>query len=358
VRPGDTLGILGGGQLGRMLALAAARLGLRVHVYAPEPDSPAFEVAARHTVAAYDDAAALARFAADVAVVTFEFENIPVAPLRALPVVRPAPDALAVAQDRLHEKAFFAASGLLVAPHARVDDVAELRAALATLGAPAILKTRRFGYDGKGQVRITADDDPAAAIAAIGGAPAILEAVVPFAAETSTVLARGLDGRTVAWDAPANRNEGGILRRSTLPGPLPPPLAAEAERMTAAVAERLDYVGVLAIEWFVTESGDLVANEMAPRVHNTGHWTEDGAVTSQFENHVRAVAGWPLGTPRRIVDIEMVNLIGDDADGWRRHLDNPAARLHLYGKREARPGRKMGHVNIVGYPVDRSAGGC
>jgi 5-(carboxyamino)imidazole ribonucleotide synthase len=358
VRPGDTIGILGGGQLGRMLALAAARLGLRVHVYAPEADSPAFEVAARHTVAAYEDAAALARFATEVGVVTFEWENIPVEPLRTLPRVAPAPDALAVAQDRLTEKAFFAACGLPVARHAAVDDLLGLETAVATLGTPAILKTRRFGYDGKGQVRIGDGDDLAAAWAAVGRAPSILEAVVPFAAETSTVLARGADGRWAAWDAPANRHERGILRRSTLPGPLPLARAAEAEAMTAAVAERLGYVGVLAIEWFVTADGGLVANEMAPRVHNTGHWTEDGALTSQFENHVRAVAGWPLGSTRRLVDIEMVNLIGDDADGWRAHLDNPDARLHLYGKREARPGRKMGHVNLVGRPVDKAPQGC
>lgn len=358
--PGDTLGIIGGGQLGRMLALAAARLGLAVHILDPQPDAPAFAVAARHTVAAYDDSAALAALAAAVDVVTYEFENVPVAPLRAFgDKVRPGVQALEVAQDRLTEKTFLAGCGLPVAPHAAVADAADLARALAAAGGEAILKTRRLGYDGKGQVRIVPGDDPVAALAAIGSAPAILESVVPFRAETSTVLVRAADGTSLAYAMPANHHDGGILRRSCVPGPLDPAREAAAVAMTRAVAERLAYVGVLAIEWFVTDDPacPLVANEMAPRVHNTGHWTQDGAVTSQFENHVRAVAGWPLGSPARIADVVMENLIGADALGWAAHLDNPTARLHLYGKREIRPGRKMGHVNFVSRPVDLDAKG-
>ncbi|MBJ3778628.1 5-(carboxyamino)imidazole ribonucleotide synthase [Acuticoccus mangrovi] len=358
--PGDTIGILGGGQLGRMMAMAAARLGLDCHIYAPDAASPAFSVARHHTVGAYDDAAALAAFAASVKVITYEFENVPVASVEGLStLVRPAPPALAVAQDRLAEKAFLADCGLPVARHRAVDSAADIADAIAELGAPAILKTRRMGYDGKGQARLTADTDPAAAFDAIGAAPAILEEMIPFTAETSTVLARAADDRTVAYDAPANHHADGILRRSVLPGPLDPTTEAAAAEMVAAVAARLDYVGVLAIEWFVSAdpARPLIANEMAPRVHNTGHWTEDGAITSQFENHIRAVAGWPLGATTRLVDITMQNLIGADADDWARHLENPAARLHLYGKGAHRPGRKMGHVNFVGRPVDSSAKG-
>ncbi|WP_108658601.1 5-(carboxyamino)imidazole ribonucleotide synthase [Acuticoccus kandeliae] len=353
--PGDTVGILGGGQLGRMMALAAARLGLETHIYAPDADSPAFAVAGRHTVAAYDDVAALAAFAETVSVVTYEFENVPVEPVRTLgDKVRPAPGALAVAQDRLIEKAFLKECGLPVARHAAVDNADDLAEAVAEFGPAGILKTRRLGYDGKGQLRLTGGEDFAEAFAAIGAVPAILEEMIAFQAETSTVLVRAADGTTEAYDAPANVHADGILRHSTLPGPLSAELAARAAEMVADVAARLDYVGVLTIEWFVT--GDparpLIANEMAPRVHNTGHWTEDGAITSQFENHIRAVAGWPLGSTRRLVDIRMDNLIGDDVDDWHAHLENPAARLHLYGKRAARPGRKMGHVNFMGQSVD------
>ena len=354
LRPGDTVGILGGGQLGQMLCLAAASLGLSTHVYAPDADSPAFAVAGRHTVAAYDDTVALEAFAAKVDVVTYEFENVPVVPVRALgEIVRPAAVALEIAQDRLGEKAFLAECGLPVAAHAPIASVADLAAAVDAIGPHGILKTRRLGYDGKGQVRIGPDSDLAAALAQIDAAPAIYEALVPFAAESSTVLVRGADGRTLAWDAPANTHAEGILRRSALPGPLDAAVEAQAVAMTEAVAERLGYVGVLAIEWFVTNDPQrpLIANEMAPRVHNTGHWTQDGALTSQFENHIRAVAGWPLGSTRRIAAVEMRNLIGADADDWATYLDSDVAKLHLYGKRETRPGRKMGHVNVIG-PIE------
>lgn len=353
--PGDTVGILGGGQLGRMLCLAAARLGLDTHVLAPEPDAPAFRVATRHTLAPYGDATALADLADTAAVVTYEFENVPVEPLHALGErLRPSLEALSVAQDRLAEKAFLAECGLPVAEHMAVDGPRALAEAMEMIGLPAILKTHRLGYDGKGQVRLSRGADPREAFAAIGSVPAILEEVVPFVAETSIVLARGADGSTVAYDAPRNVHEGGILRRSSLPGPLDAALEARAQEMTRELAARLGYIGVIAVEWFLTSdpARPLVANEIAPRVHNTGHWTEDGAVTSQFENHVRAIAGWPLGETRRRCDIEMVNLIGEDVSLWERHLETSAARLHLYGKRDARPGRKMGHVNFIGGPVD------
>jgi 5-(carboxyamino)imidazole ribonucleotide synthase len=361
LKPGDTVGILGGGQLGRMLCLAAARLGLDTHVLAPERDAPAFRVATRHTSAPYEDESALADLAARCSVITYEFENVPIGPLRGvLHKLRPSRDALAVAQDRLAEKAYLAECGLPVARNVGVDGPRALAEAMDMIGLPAILKTRRFGYDGKGQVRLEAGADPADAWATIGSAPAILEELVPFVAETSIVLARAADGTSVVYDAPANVHEGGILRRSTVPGPLDDALVDRAQAMTRSVADRLGYVGCMAVEWFVTQDPDrpLVANEMAPRVHNTGHWTEDGAITSQFENHIRAIAGWPLGSTRRTCAVEMVNLIGDDADAWLRHLETSAARLHLYGKREVRPGRKMGHVNLIGAPVDFSLERC
>ena len=355
--PGATVGILGGGQLGRMLATAAAELGLAVHIFSPEADPPAADVARSTTIAPYEDAAALAAFAAAVDVVTYEFENVPVSAVRPLgDKVRPCPRALEVAQDRLTEKAFLAECGLPVAPHHAVDSAADVAAAMADFGGNGILKTRRLGYDGKGQVRLAPGADPAAAFAAIGEVPAIVEALVPFTAETSTVLARGLDGSVAAYAAPANVHSEGILRRSTVPGPLGADLEATAARHTAAVAEALGYVGVVALEWFLTDDPErpLIANEMAPRVHNTGHWTQDAAVASQFENHIRAIAGWPLGSTARTADAAMINLIGHDADDWAAHLDNRLAKLHLYGKKDTRPGRKMGHVNLLSRGVDFS----
>jgi 5-(carboxyamino)imidazole ribonucleotide synthase len=343
--PGSTIGIVGGGQLGRMLALAAAQLGYKCHVYAPDADSVAAEVSARFTRAAFDDEAALERFAREVDVVTYEFENIPTGPLAALPNVHPPLRALEISQDRLAEKEFVAALGGRPAPFAAVSDPASLEAALATVGAPAILKTRRFGYDGKGQARI---DDPAEAGRAwegISGAPSILEGFVPFDAEFSILLCRDADGGIVCWDAPRNRHEGGILVASSVPaGPDLAGAIAQGRALAGRIAESLDYVGVMAVEFFALGEA-AVFNEMAPRVHNSGHWTIEGARTSQFENHIRAICGLPLGAvdltaPR----VEMVNLVGEEADGWAEILADPAAHLHLYGKGEARPGRKMGHV--------------
>ncbi len=345
VPPGSTIGILGGGQLGRMLAIAAARLGYRTHIYAPGPGGPAADVTARWTHGAYEDETALAAFAAGVDALTFEFENIPTAPLAGLAGLRPPLRALEIAQDRLAEKRFVTGLGGRPAPFAAVDDRAGLDAALAEVGAPAVLKTRRFGYDGKGQARIMAAGEAEAAWAALRGAPSVLEGFIRFDAEFSVLLCRGADGEIRFWDSPRNVHKDGILDSSIVPaGPDLAPAIANGRAGAARIAEALDYVGVLAVEYFALGEA-AIFNEMAPRVHNSGHWTIEGAVTSQFENHIRAVCGLPLGSTALIAPrVEMRNLIGTDADGWRDLLADPDARLHLYGKSEARPGRKMGHV--------------
>ncbi len=356
IRPGSTLGIVGGGQLGRMIALAAANHGLKVHIFAPDDDSPAFDVAAERTVAAYDDVAALARFAASVDVVTYEFENIPAAAAEALAAkapLHPNAAALATTQDRLAEKTFINALGIETAPFRAVDDAAGLARALAEIGRPAVLKTRRFGYDGKGQRMIRADEavDVEAIFAEFSGAPCILEGFVPFAGEISVVAARGTDGAFAAYDPCANEHRNHILAVTRVPAPgIAPQTEAAAIGIARRIAEALDYVGVLAVEMFLVAQADgpsrVVVNEIAPRVHNSGHWTIEGATTSQFAQHVRAVCGWPLGDPARVAGraVEMHNLIGDEVDDWAAILARPGAQLHLYGKGEARPGRKMGHV--------------
>ncbi|MBU3077050.1 5-(carboxyamino)imidazole ribonucleotide synthase [Sphingomonas quercus] len=349
IAPGATIGIVGGGQLGRMLAVAAAQLGYRCHIYAPEETGPAFDVAARWTRGDYADAAALAAFAATVDVVTYEFENLPADALAALDGLRPCADALEVAQDRLAEKSFVNALGLVTAPWRPVDSRADLDAAIADLGGPAILKTRRFGYDGKGQARLAGAGDAAAAWAAIGEAPAILEGFVSFEAEYSIILCRGPGGELAFWDAVTNVHQDGILATSTVPpAGIVAAQAPHARAIARAIAERLDYIGVLACEFFAGADGP-VFNEMAPRVHNSGHWTIEGAITSQFENHIRAICGLPLGaTGLTAPRVTMRNLIGDEAGQWPAILADPEARLHLYGKGEARPGRKMGHVTKRG----------
>ncbi|MSO73595.1 MAG: 5-(carboxyamino)imidazole ribonucleotide synthase [Alphaproteobacteria bacterium] len=347
IAPGATIGILGGGQLGRMLALAAARLGYRCHIFAPEADQPAAQVCAAATRAAYDDAAALRAFAAAVSVVTYEFENVPVETIRLLdPLVpvRPGARSLEVAQDRQNEKTFAHTLGIGTAPFAQVDDLASLKKAVATIGLPAILKTRRLGYDGKGQAAIATPNDCDTAWASIGKAPAILEARVDFEREISVVVARGLDGKTACYVPVENVHRAGILDTSTAPASIPPALARDAEALAARVVEALGHVGVLCVELFVTKAGVLLMNELAPRVHNSGHWTIDACGISQFEQHMRAVCGLPLGDPARHSDAVMKNLIGDDAARWPALLADPGALVHLYGKAEARPGRKMGHV--------------
>jgi 5-(carboxyamino)imidazole ribonucleotide synthase len=348
VPPGSTIGIVGGGQLGRMLALAAARLGYRCHVYAPDRHGPAAAVAWGFTEGAFDDEAALSRFARDVDVVTYEFENIPTVPLAAIAAetpLHPPVEALEMAQDRLTEKKFVERHGGRPAPYSAVDDQAGLDAALKEIGSPAILKIRRFGYDGKGQVRIDEAGDTQRAWEAVQGAPSVLEGFVSFDAEFSILLCRGADGETVTWDAPRNRHEGGILVRSEVPaGPELANAIGEGEALARRVADALGHVGMLTLEFFAV-GGAAVFNEMAPRVHNSGHWTIEGALTSQFENHIRAICGLPLGDTALVVPrVEMRNLVGKQADEWRAILADPAAHLHLYGKTEARQGRKMGHV--------------
>ena len=345
IPPGETIGILGGGQLGRMIAVAAAQLGYRCHVYAPEADSIAADVCAQFTCAAWDDAKAMARFAADCAVVTYEFENVPVGPLAALgdtPLL-PHPRALETAQDRLSEKHFVSQLGGNPAPYAPVDSAADLAEAIAAIGAPGILKTRRDGYDGKGQWRIMTPAD--ADGLDLPATPLVYEGFITFFAEFSVILCRGADGDIRYFDSAHNVHESGILALSTLPAPAALLEQVPAARELAAkVAQALDYVGVLTLEFFATADGP-VFNEMAPRVHNSGHWSIEGAVTSQFENHVRAICGLPLGgTGLAAKGVEMRNLIGDDAHDWPAILADPANHLHLYGKAAARPGRKMGHV--------------
>ncbi|MCJ1960299.1 5-(carboxyamino)imidazole ribonucleotide synthase [Novosphingobium mangrovi (ex Hu et al. 2023)] len=345
IAPGETIGILGGGQLGRMLAMAAARLGYRCHIYAPEDHSVAAEVSAAHTQAAFDYAAGLSAFAADCAVVTYEFENVPVAPLAALGEVPvfPHPRALETAQDRLNEKTFVTELGGTPAPFAPVDSPEDLRAAIAKIGTPGILKTRRDGYDGKGQWRIMSPED--AEGLDLPDQPLIYEGFVHFSAEFSVILCRGQDGEIRYFDSAHNRHEDGILALSTVPAPDAITAQVPAARELAAkVADALDYVGVLTLEFFATEAGP-VFNEMAPRVHNSGHWTIEGAVTCQFENHIRAICGLPLGSTELAADaVEMRNLIGEAANDWAEILKDPANHLHLYGKGDVRPGRKMGHV--------------
>ncbi len=348
--PGSIIGILGGGQLGRMTALAAAELGYRTHIYCPETDCPASQVTPLATHAAYEDEAALARFAAAVDVVTFEFENIPLMTAEFLAsslALRPRPEILAICQDRLREKDFCQSLGIATAPYAAVDGPEALARHARDFGTPAVLKTTRLGYDGKGQVRIEADSDPETAWAEMAGsqsqATGILEAFVDFRLEISVIAARGLDGQTVTYSAVENQHENHILRTTIAPARIDPVAAAKAKDMARRLAEALDLQGLLAVEMFVT-ADDILVNELAPRPHNSGHWTLDAGPTSQFEQFVRAVAGLPLGSTAFHGRAEMQNLLGDEAACWLAILADPDAKLHLSGKSEARPGRKMGHV--------------
>lgn len=348
IAPGSTIGILGGGQLGRMIAIAAAQLGYRTHIYAPETSGPAADVSPRWTQGAYEDAAALAAFADSVDVVTYEFENIDPQAIEVLAthgLVRPGAQALRVAQDRLAEKRFVCDLGGLTAPFASVESLDELEQAVATIGSRAILKTNRMGYDGKGQARLNEPGDAVGAWNAIGRQSAILEGFVTFEEEFSVILVRGADGEVRFWDSAANVHVDGILATSIVPAGARIEAQVDAARALARqVADALGYVGVATLEFFASADGP-VFNEMAPRVHNSGHWTIEGALTSQFENHVRAICGLPLGDTRlAAAKVEMRNLIGEEANDWQAILSDPANHLHLYGKHEARPGRKMGHV--------------
>jgi 5-(carboxyamino)imidazole ribonucleotide synthase len=347
--PGSTIGILGGGQLGRMIALAAARLGYRCHIYEPQVDCPASHVAA-HTAAAYDDLDALDAFAQAVDVVTLEFENVPVATVerlaRSVPV-RPGAKALAIAQDRAEEKAFLNKAGIETAPWAPVTSQDALDTALDFVGRPAVLKTARLGYDGKGQAAVKPDTDTSALFASLGGVPCILEGFVDFELEISVLAARGPDGAVSCYEPVENIHRDHILHRTLVPARIEAETASRATAMATRVVEALDYVGLLAVEMFVAADGRVLANEIAPRPHNSGHWTIDAAATSQFEQTVRAICGLPLGATHAIVPCEMRNLIGDEIDDWEAILRDPDAHLHLYGKAESRPGRKMGHVTVL-----------
>lgn len=346
---GATIGILGGGQLGRMLSVAAARLGFKTHIFEPGALPPAADVAHVCTTASYEDNDALFAFATTVDVITYEFENIPTLTLDTLEnhaPIRPGREALRVSQDRLVEKDFLSSLGLKTAPYADVPDMAALTAALDSIGTPAILKTRRFGYDGKGQARIMEPSDAAAAFADMNGASAVLEGFVDFSHEVSVIAARGVDGSVACFDPGENVHKDGILHSTTIPARLSASQRTDAILLAANILNALDYVGVMGVELFVTPQG-LIVNEIAPRVHNSGHWTQNGCVVDQFEQHIRAVAGWPLGDGRRHTDIVMENLIGDDMERVADIAREANAALHLYGKAEARAGRKMGHVNRI-----------
>lgn len=349
LRPGAVIGILGGGQLGRMLAVAAARLGYRTHVYEPGAAPPAADVVHRVTCAGYGDAAAVTAFAGTVDVITYEFENVPTAALdllESLKPIHPNRRALAISQDRLAEKAFLNGIGLATAPYAAVATAEDLAVALARIGCPSILKTTRLGYDGKGQARIKSAADSAAALAAMQGAPAVLEGFIPFTHEVSVIAARAIDGSVACYDPGENVHRDGILHTTTVPARLTPGQRSDAILAAARILNALDYVGVLGVELFVTPEG-LIVNEIAPRVHNSGHWTQNGCAVDQFEQHIRAITGWPLGDGGRHSDVTMENLIGDDIARIPRIARERNAALHLYGKADARPGRKMGHVNRI-----------
>ena len=349
---GSTIGIIGGGQLGRMLSVAASRLGFKSHIFEPGANPPAAQVADVVTTAGYDDAAALKAFAESVDVITYEFENIPTEALdivEAIRPVRPCREALRVSQDRLVEKAFLTDLGLKTAPFAAVDDAEDLAEAIAAIGLPAILKTRRFGYDGKGQARIMTADDAEQALADMAGAPSILEGFVDFSHEVSVIAARGVDGEVACFDPGENVHKDGILSTTTVPARLTASQRTDAVLLAAQILNRLKYVGVMGVELFVTPKG-LIVNEIAPRVHNSGHWTQNGCAVDQFEQHIRAVTGWPLGDGGRHSDVVMENLIGDDMNRVPEIAKEPNAALHLYGKAEVKAGRKMGHVNRVTKP--------
>lgn len=352
LKTGATIGILGGGQLGRMLSVAASRLGFRTHIFEPGAHPPAADVAHQVTTAPYEDAAALGAFAASVDVITYEFENIPTTALdllEPLRPIRPGREALRISQDRITEKDFLTGLGLQTAPYAAVDDATSLDAAIAAVGAPAILKTRRFGYDGKGQSRLMTAADAPRALADMAGSPAILEGFVDFQYEVSVIGARNTRGDVACYDPGENVHRDGILHTTTVPSRLSGKLRMDAVLLTAKILNALDYVGVMGVELFVTPQG-LIVNEIAPRVHNSGHWTQNGCTIDQFEQHIRAVTGWPLGDGSRHADVVMENLIGADMDRVPDLAREPATALHLYGKAEVKAGRKMGHVNRIVTP--------
>jgi 5-(carboxyamino)imidazole ribonucleotide synthase len=347
--PNATIGILGGGQLGRMLSVAASRLGFKTHIFEPATNPPAGHVADVITTASYEDEIALKAFAASVDVITYEFENVPTSALdllESIKPIRPNRRALAVSQDRITEKKFLVDLGLTVAPFAAVDTAADLDKALSDIGVPAILKTRRFGYDGKGQARIMDAAEAPKAIADVAGAPSVLEGFVDFTHEVSVIAARGQAGDVSCFDPGENVHTNGILHTTTVPATLTGAQRMDAVLLAARILNELEYVGVMGVELFVTKQG-LVVNEIAPRVHNSGHWTQNGCIIDQFEQHIRAVAGWPLGDGKRHSNVEMLNLIGNDVDRIPEFAKDGSVAIHMYGKADVKPGRKMGHVNKI-----------
>ena len=346
---GAIIGILGGGQLGRMLSVAAARLGFRTHIFEPGTNPPAGHVADHVTTAAYEDEAALRAFGEAVDVITYEFENVPTSALDllgALAPIHPGREALRISQDRITEKDFLNGLGLSVAPYAAVDDATSMQAAIEQVGVPSILKTRRFGYDGKGQARLMSEADADKVLADMAGAPSVLEGFIDFGCEISVIAARSPSGEVACYDPGENVHEGGILRKTTVPANVKSALRMDAVLLAARILNELNYVGVMGVELFVTQAG-LIVNEIAPRVHNSGHWTQNGCTVDQFEQHIRAIAGWPLGNGQRHSDVVMENLIGDDMDRVPTLATQAETALHLYGKADVKVGRKMGHVNIV-----------
>ena len=349
---GSTIGILGGGQLGRMLALAAARLGMKSHIFCPDPDSPAFDVCTRHTLADYQDKEALAAFANTIDVATFEFENIPAETARQIAAqvpLRPGTDALSVSQDRIAERAFLARHHIPATRSAPILSPADMEKAISITGLPAILKTARLGYDGKGQRQISSPEQLADAFTELGRVPAILETRIPFDSEISVIAARTPDEDLCVYEPACNSHENHILATSRVPAPLEPAMREQAISTARTIAKALDYCGVLAVEFFVSSTPEvppLLVNELAPRVHNSGHWTQNGCATDQFEQHIRAICNWPLGSVERLHDVTMTNLLGDDVLNLPQML-GPDQFPHIYGKRDIRPGRKMGHINTI-----------
>lgn len=351
IEPGATIGIIGGGQLGRMMAIAAARLGYRTHIFTPETDSPAQQVASQTTIAEYDDIAALTAFAESVAVVTYEFENIPHASLSLLEKtvqVSPSADILRLSQNRVREKTMLNKHGIATAPWRKVTSAAELEQARRDIGAPGVLKTSEMGYDGKGQIKIEADTDAATAWQSLRTDEAIYEAFIAFECEVSVIAARNEMSGCVAFPTVQNIHHNHVLDTTVAPAPIEKSIRRDAMFTAKSIAEVLDLRGILAVEMFVTRDGKVLVNELAPRPHNSGHWTLDACVTSQFEQSIRAICGLPLGSPRRLYNAVMKNLIGDDVHLWYDYLQEPNTKVHLYGKKEVRAGRKMGHITRLG----------
>lgn len=350
IAPGNVIGIVGGGQLGRMLALEAASMGYKTHIYTPERNAPASHVSSLTTIGAYQDTNALRDFGSRVSVVTFEFENVPndtLQMLAAMVPVRPKPDVLHITRHRAREKQFITSLGIHTAPFAHVQSEEDLAQAIATIGAPAILKTCELGYDGKGQVKITDAADAMDAWRTLGKSECVLEGFVDFDYEASIIIARGMNGDMQSFPVVKNIHKNHVLHQTIAPAPHAENIQAPAKAIAETLAQALDIIGLLAVELFITKKGSILVNELAPRPHNSGHWTIEGCATNQFEQHIRAICGWKLAEPTMRHKAEMINLLGDDWQKWAEYAETPNAHIHLYGKSTARPGRKMGHITLI-----------